>query len=189
MEAQAQQQQPRYIQVVHVLPGRARLRLSWLRARPEEATAVADAVVACKGVNEVKVQPASCSLLCLYDPAAVDVEGIVRVLQEHTGVDQVITRGELPPAPTLSVPPRGIIAREVTSIFRDMNQGVLRATQGAMDLGTLVTGGFAAAGAVRILTQPQLPAPQWFNLAWWGFRTFLTFEKDAAAAESAEVPG
>jgi hypothetical protein len=187
MEAEAQQ--PRYLQVVHVLPGRARLRLSWLRRQPSEAPRVAEAMVAVPGVREVKVQPASCSLLCLYDPAAVGLDRIVQVLKEHTGVEQVISPGEVPPAPALSVPPRGIIAREVTSIFRDLNQDVLRATQGAMDLGTLVTGCFAAAGAVRILTQPRLPAPQWFNLAWWGFRTFLTFEKDAATSKPAEVPG
>jgi hypothetical protein len=44
-----------------------------------------------------------------------------------------------------------------------------------------VTSGFLVAGALRLMLYRELPASQWFNLAWWGFRTFMTFEKEAPA--------
>jgi hypothetical protein len=60
-----------------------------------------------------------------------------------------------------------------------------------------VTSGFLMAGALRVVLHHELPAPQWFNLAWWGFRTFMTFEKEtptdaagspAAPLSNAETP-
>ena len=34
--------------------------------------------------------------------------------------------------------------------------------------------GFLAVGAAEILGSRALPAPPWFNLAWWAYRTFTT---------------
>jgi len=30
-----------------------------------------------------------------------------------------------------------------------------------------------------VLLKGEIVSPPWFNLAWWGFRTFMTFERDA----------
>jgi hypothetical protein len=32
-----------------------------------------------------------------------------------------------------------------------------------------------------------VPLPPWFNLAWWGFRTFVTTEQAAIRAETEPV--
>jgi hypothetical protein len=50
--------------------------------------------------------------------------------------------------------------------------------------------GFAA-GCGRLGEVPvkgNLPAPPWFNLAWWVFRTFITFEAGGGAPTSADNP-
>ena len=46
-------------------------------------------------------------------------------------------------------------------------------------MGTLTTFGFLGAGALNVALRRQAPAPPWFNLAWWGIRTFMLFEADA----------
>jgi hypothetical protein len=66
----------------------------------------------------------------------------------------------------------------------------IAATPGAVDLGTLATLAFVGAGALEVAVSKKLPMPPWFNLAWWGFRTFMTVEKpeiDATASPPDQV--
>jgi hypothetical protein len=63
--------------------------------------------------------------------------------------------------------------------FRGLDEELLRITEGGMDLGVLVTLGFVVAGAFEVMVTQKIPAPPWFNLAWWGFRTFMTVEAPA----------
>ena len=67
---------------------------------------------------------------------------------------------------------------------RELDRDIRRSSEGAADLGVLATLGFFAAGAAEVVGSGELPLPPWFNLAWWGFRTFMTTE--ATAIESVE---
>lgn len=40
-------------------------------------------------------------------------------------------------------------------------------TGGGIDLGVLMTSVFVVAGAAKVVLKRKLPAPPWFNLAWW----------------------
>ena len=55
-----------------------------------------------------------------------------------------------------------------------------------MDLGVLATLGLIGAGAAEIVVTGKLPIPPWFNLAWWGFRTFMTTEQPEIEAADAD---
>jgi hypothetical protein len=57
-------------------------------------------------------------------------------------------------------------------------------SDGSVDLGTLATLGMLGAGAVQVATTGALPFAPWFNLAWWGFRTFVTSEQQEIRLES-----
>jgi hypothetical protein len=182
---------PRFIQIAHVVPGRARFRLAWLRHDRSEATDIADALQALPGMKVVELRPFTGSLLCQHDRDRLDAGVIAQELQRITGGAPVLARGEHPPTPTYTGALRSLLANEVNALFRDANDVILRNSQGMIDLGTIAAGGLAAASAVKVLTDRRLPAPQWFNLAWWGFRTFLTFENDiivAAVQQPEESP-
>jgi hypothetical protein len=69
----------------------------------------------------------------------------------------------------------------VAKMAHDLNQEVLRVTDSKIDLGILATLGFFAAGAAEVVYKKVIPAPPWFNVAWWGFRTFVTMEGRAIA--------
>ena len=61
---------------------------------------------------------------------------------------------------------------------------MLRSTDGRLDLGAVTGLGFLAVGAAEIASARTVPAPPWFNLAWWAFRTFTLFGRDEAEPES-----
>jgi len=175
---------PRYIEVVHTMPGRVRFRLSWLHdaRRPEEVTRLADDLSHVPGMREVEIRPYTGTVLCVHDPERLSHGAILAEIVRLTGVDTTIRLGERPPARELrpGTGP-GVVAREVARFFRHLDDKVLTATDGKLDMGTLATFGFLGAGALNVALRRQASAPPWFNLAWWGVRTFMLFEADAVA--------
>jgi copper chaperone CopZ len=166
--------------VIHTLPGRLRVRLGGPRLEGAEAVRLAEAVARLPGVTEVKVDPRSGSILCVGTDE-LRPEHVVETVTAVAGVAEV--QSEAAPAnPGVSG-----VAREIGRLFHDLNRGVLRGTDGHLDLTTLATCSFIGAGALEVAVKRKLPAPPWFNLAWWGFRTFMTLEKDAIR-EGAPAP-
>lgn len=178
---------PRYIQIAHVIPGRARVRLPWLRQQPEAAAGINQALTRVPGVARVEVTQKRGSVLVEHDPARVDLDAILAAIKGATGVETVVQPGQQPPVEMVTGSLRGLVAKEVTELFQDINSSVLRTTHGVVDLGTLVAAGFATASAAKVIADRAIIAPQWFNMAWWAFRTFLTFEKDALEAQKADA--
>lgn len=180
----------RIIYIVHTSPGRTRLRLPWLRSDANEATSLADALLRVKGVQEVQVRPYTGSVLCLHDPRELSLEGLLEAVRRSTGVDVLLRPGEEPPdgdALLRSLTTGSGVARAASTFFKNVNVDVLRATEGHMDLGTLTTLTFAAAGAVEVAVKGKLPPPPWFSLGWWAFQTFINMERVAIRNTEAEV--
>jgi hypothetical protein len=175
------------VQLVSALPGRTRLRLSWLHGshRPDgeadaEANHLADELARIGGMREVEIRTYTGSVLCLHDPQRLDAAALVEHVRRLTAADLVVGPTDAPPARAL---PRsegpGVVAREVAQLFKRIDDRVLAVTDGKVDLGTLTTFTFLGAGALNVAFSRRAPAPPWFNLAWWGIRTFVLFEADA----------
>jgi hypothetical protein len=174
----------RWVRTVHELSGRVRLRLGPVPIAQETATAVAEAL-ARRGVGEVEVNRRTGSILCKQSPVgAADLTGVVR---EAVPGAIALAPGERPPTPPRSHA-RSVLARNVAQAFQRMDAHLLEATGGRLDLGTAATFAFVTAGAVEVAATRRLPVPPWFNLAWWGVRTFITFERDAGRDEPSEPP-
>lgn len=177
----------RVIFVVHSMRGRLRCRLSWLRGRTEDATAVADALAAMPGMGSVEVRPYTGSVLCQYDPSALDERRILDAITRHTGVSLVNRPGErclevereIERAVREARREGADLARSVAAAFRGISTDVLRATEGRLDLGTLMALGFVTGGALEVVATRKLPMPPWFQLGWWAFRAFTTLEQKA----------
>jgi hypothetical protein len=169
-----------YIEIAHRLPGRLRVRLPFLRRRREKLEQAAERLTDVGGVLEVRGHPFTGSLLVHFDPVRTDEETILAALREGTGVHLLVGPGEPRPAPRV-VPgePASAVGRATVEAFRALDEDVLRLTGNGMDLGVLATLGFLAAGALEVAVTRRLPVPPWFNLAWMGFRTFMTLEAAA----------
>jgi hypothetical protein len=162
----------RFVRIAHVTEGRIRLRLSWLKGAVEEAETIAGRLAELDGMTEVQVRPYTGSVLCRHDPDLLSAEDIVHAVQEHTAVRVVLQPGEEQPHEMGAALRRSSIASAVRADLR-------QATNGSLDLGTLAALSFFGLGAAEIAITRQLPMPPWFNLAWWAFRTFTMFEREA----------
>jgi hypothetical protein len=171
---------PRIVQLVHATEGRVRLRLPWLRDHSDQAAALADHLARLDESVEVRVRPWTGSVLVTFDPERLDEARLVAAVRRHTRVAIVTRPGERSPeaAAELERAARAggsSLTRALSRSVREINRDVLVATQGRLDLGSLTGLGFLAAGAAEIGVTRRMPAPPWFNLAWWAFRTFTIF--------------
>lgn len=177
----------RWLTIAHHLPDRTRLRTPVLRNDPRSSERLADTLAALPGVREVKIRPYSGSVLIDHD----DKLGIATLVEAVSGalaIDRVLAPGEKPPLET-EVPPFSSIARKLVIAMRELDRDIRRGSDGTVDLGTLATLGFMSAGAAEIVISGKLPMPPWFNLAWWGFRTFITAEQPEIRADDKRVEG
>ena len=178
----------RVIERTHALPGRLRLRLRWLRDEPDSAESLADHLAALHPSMEVTVRPWTGSVLCHYDPDEIDEDHILAALRQHTRVAIVEEPGqatepvrEPPPEPSFESGGASIRAA-VFDAFRGIDEDIRQATEGRLDLGSLTGISFLTIGAAELLSQRAIPAPPWFNMAWWAYRTFtISGAEDQAA--------
>jgi hypothetical protein len=166
----------RWLQIAHTLPGRTRLRFPALRGDAAAGERIADVLAAIPGVREVRVRPFTGSILVRHEP---EVTSATLALAAHRilAPDRILAVGEPPPR-SPDVPELSRIARLAAKAFREIDRDVRRVSEGSLDLGTLVTLCFFGAGAADAATSRELALPPWFNLAWWGYRTFMTNEQD-----------
>ena len=172
----------RWLAIAHHLPERTRLRSPVLRKDPPQCERLADALAAVAGVREVHVRPYTGSVLILHAPE-VAVATLVEVSKRVLACDKVLAAGEAPPQGD-NVPALSNLARTLAKTFREIDRDIRRISEGEVDFGTLATLGFISAGAAQVVAGGRLQMPPWFNLAWWGFRTFVTVEQDEIAAEA-----
>ena len=175
----------RYLAIAHHLPERTRLRSPVLRKDLPICERLADALAAVPGVREVKVRAYTGSVL-IEHAADVAVSTLVEESRRVLACDKVLAIGESPPYDE-QVPALSNLARTVVATFREIDRDIRRVSEGEVDLGTLTTLGMIGAGAAQVITNRKLQMPPWFNLAWWGFRTFVTAEQDEIGIETSQT--
>ena len=171
---------PRIVQHVHASPGRVRLRLPWLRHARDAAVELAEHLVALDETLRVEVRPWTGSVLCTFEPDRLEPDQVLAAVRRHTRTAAVERLGgdsqrAVPP------PPAGVgsISRAMAESVRNLNEEVLEASEGRLDLGAVAGLGFLGLGAAEIASTRAVPAPPWFNLAWWAFRTFTLFGRES----------
>lgn len=174
------------IRLAHSVEGRLRVRITRYRNKPAKLTRLVERLSSVEGVLEAQAQPFTGSVLVEYDPDLLDEGDLLAVMRLETGIEKVLRPGEEDPeeieALARIAATRGsVVARAMSSGFKSLNVDILRATDGRVDLGSILALGFLSAGAAEVAATRKLPAPPWFNLAWWAFRTFTELEKPAIA--------
>lgn len=173
-----------WIQIAHAMPGRTRLRSPLLRRNDPLGEKLADELAAVAGIDVVRVRPYTGSVVIEHAPGMPAGELAERSAMV-IGASRVVGLGDHPPLPD-EVPPLSSLAQKIVALAREVDRDIRRATEGSIDLGTLATLGFVGAGAAQVVATGRLPIPPWFNLAWWGLRTFVSAEHDEIVAARAD---
>jgi hypothetical protein len=171
----------RHLKIAHALPGRTRFRVHGLPLCDWEAPRLEQRLGTRPDVSRVEVNCRTGSVLVEHDEEVTppDLEPEVRALVAE-GTEKA-AEGVAP------VEPVSKVARELAVIFRDLDVDLREATRGKLDIAMLAVLVFLAGGGVSVAGQEKLPAPPWFNLAWWGFRTFMTLEERIIADVAGET--
>ena len=173
------------LQIVHVVPGRMRLRWRALRAAPpERAGEIADACIRGDGILDVSVSLGTGSVLVLYDREVLSADEAAGIVRRACGGPRLLEAGEEPPplpAPPPSKEPSRL-AVATAAFFEQVNEDVRRATDGHADLATLLPVGFVGFGLLEVAVTGDVPAPPWWSLFWWSFRSFISLNDPAIKA-------
>lgn len=178
------------ITVAHALPGRVRLKIPRVKANPKLARQAQEKLSRVPGIQRVEANPATGSLLILYDLALlasvealgplgeiftelfpeVALEELVAGLQELMAVGDAAqaTGGLLGGLPTLGNP----------ALTRNFNLSLL------LPLTLLFL------GARSLFTCKEMHFPAWYDYLWFGFSTFLMLNRRwlEGTPEAATVP-
>jgi Heavy metal associated domain 2 len=151
--------------VVHDIPGRLRLRLP----RGTTTAELAAVVGRQPGVIECRWAARTRSLLIQYQPGVTSPSALVEAVAAHSGAAPEPRPGPAP-AP-VSRPP---LARAIATSLAELDQGVARATRGALDLRLLFP--LALAGwALREILRGQAGALAWSSALWYAHGLFRDY--------------
>jgi len=150
------------VQTAHWVPGRVRLRVPSLAAEIAGAAMVQEKLPAIQGVRSVKLNPATGSVLIVYQEDQVRPELLFAAVVRLMGLD---TEWKRTPEP--------LVTRELRDILGSVNRMVYDQTGGLIDLWSAGLILLAAIGVQRLLTQGMRAFPAGLTLVWWGMVSLL----------------
>ena len=172
------------IQIVHLLPGRVRVKFPRLKGNAALASEVQHTLATIDGIHHVEVSSTTGSVLVLYDPRLLEsykmeAVGSLMALADRLGLSIAdidleelqdwlhAARNGLPPG---TPGPQG---SGIGALFDGMNTGVAQVTKGWGDLRTLVPLTLCFLGFRSLLLAEQVPFPSWYDYLWFAFGTFV----------------
>jgi len=163
--------------IAHHVPGRLRLTVPGLKKDPELAERLGRELAEIEGVAAVTVRPAARSVLVRYEPNGRD--GIVASLAPIVRIQAA------PPARRQTPPPEGAIGDIAAEWMHErwdrIDGGLRRATDGALNIATVIPLFLLFVAMRQILTKPDLAAIPWYTALYWAERSFSHYYRHRAA--------
>ncbi len=172
------------LRVVHnMLPGRLRVRADELRGNEKMLGLITRKLGGLSGVGSVETNSITGSILVIYDVVLFNEKDLLFHLSETSGLSPD-TEDSSPHQQTVKSPEsKGIevphLARAVEEPFRNLNEGLLRLTNGYMDVRYFLPLLLMGYGTSKLVRQGPVPAIPWYLLYWWSFRTFVLLNRQA----------
>lgn len=166
--------------LVHASPGRVRLKGD-LEHQRDAIEDTERAIRALSGVSDVRRNPAAASIVILFDDNAITAERILKAIEPMASV---VAQESIDDD----------LGRNGNSKFGDWvaarssraDRRVAEASNGAVDLRTLVPAGLFALAA-RDLLRRGAPRAPWYVLLWYAFDSFIKLRRPAGSGQSPDV--
>jgi hypothetical protein len=164
------------IKVVHVMPGRVRVKISRLKGNAPLAREIQERLSAVPGIQRVEVNLVTGSLLALYNAAETDpLDALMALAGTFTpflpGLSMRELEAWLIPSGNGSnaTPP---FAEGLASFVGTLNARLGEAAAG-VDLKLLLPLALFFLGMRGLLVAEKLSVPAWYDLLWFAFATFF----------------
>jgi hypothetical protein len=177
------------ITVAHALPGRVRLKIPRVKENPQLARQAQEMLSQVPGIQKVQANPATGSLLILYDLAmlaSVETLGPLgeifgelfpEVAEEEMAMGlQELLETDAEPQPAGDLP--GILQSVATpGLFRNFNLNLL------LPLSLLFL------GVRRLAASKETPFPAWYDYLWFAFSAFMMLNRRRVEGAVAAAAG
>jgi len=171
--------------VVHAVPGRVRVKLSRDDLTEESSVELRSALLAISGVEEVRRNLRTGSLVIHYGPETLDVAGLTELARAANVLALEVLETE---AYATKHRPASSTARRIQRTFLEVDVRLSELSSGRWDLRSVVPVAFGALALRQIIRDfGELGAAPWYVLAWYAFDTFWKFHQEhPPAADHAE---
>ena len=178
--------------IVHHVPGRLRLKVLGAPAEAEFFSAVRNVIGALHGVDSVRVNSASASIVIDYRPS----DTVFRFrLQEDAGLGSwLLLEGEdallaeIDEAVTVSaryLQHHSRLAEAIVSTAEQLDTGLRQASDGFLDLKVLLPLGVAAATSLH--KARSRGTPMWLTVSTFAFNAFLNLHRNRIGAPVVQI--
>ncbi len=150
------------VQTAHWMPGRVRLRVPSLAENAAGAALLREKLPTLQGVQSVKLNPATGSVLIVYREDQAQPELLFAAVVRLMNLDAEWKRV-----------PEPVVTRELREILGSVNRMVYDQTGGLVDLWSAGLILLTAIGIQRLWTQGMRAFPAGLTLVWWGLATLL----------------
>jgi hypothetical protein len=182
----------RSARIVHHLPGRLRIKVLGVQAEAEFFTAVQSVIGALHGVDSVRVNPASSSIVIDYRPSDTvfhfrlqddpDVGSWLRLDGEDAliaEIDEAVKVG------TRYLSDYSRLAESIVSTAEQLDINLRKASDGFLDLKVLLPLGVAAATTLH--KARARGTPMWLTMSTFAFNAFLTLHRHRLGAPLVQI--
>ena len=179
-------------QIVHHVPGRLRIKVLGIGAEPAFFATVQEVISKLQGVESVRVNPASSSIVIDYEPSDavfhfrlaredgvntwLSLEGEDALLAE---VDQVVTHS------ARLLAPHSRLAEAIVGTAEKLDADLRRASDGMLDFKILLPLAFAAATSMQ--KARVRGTPMWLTLGTFAFNSFIALHRHRLDAPSLQI--
>lgn len=168
--------------IVHHVPGRLRIKVLGVRAESEFLAAVQSVIGALQGVDLVRVNPSSSSIVIHYTPSdtifhfRLQQDPTLGSLLELDGEDALLA--EIDEAVTASVrylERHSRLAESIVSTAEQLDSNLRKVSDGYLDLKVLLPLGVAVATSLH--KARNRGTPMWLSLSTFAFNAFLSLHR------------
>lgn len=185
-------QAARPARIVHHVPGRLRIKVLGIGAEPAFFAAVQGVLSSLSGVEAVRVNPVSSSIVIDYEPTNVVFH--FRLAQEESvtnwltlegedamlaQVDQVVTRS------TRYLAQHSRLAETIVGTAEKMDADLRRLSDGFLDFKMLLPMAFAAATSMQ--KARVRGTPMWLTLGTFAFNSFIALHRHRIDAPTLQI--
>jgi len=178
------------ITVAHALPGRVRLKIPEVKENPELARQAQEKLGRVPGIQRVEANPATGSLLILYDLAMMaSVETLGPLGEIFAELFPEVALEELA-AGLQELMEAGGAAQTTGGLLGAFNTGAHPSLTRNFNLNLLLPLALLFLGGRSLLTSKEKRFPAWYDYLWFGFSTFVLLNRRwvEGAPESTPVP-